>query len=368
MSHEIRTPINGVVGIANLLMEEDLTRRQKEYVRTLNFSAQHLATVVSDILDFSKIESGHMVFEKVSFNLEKNCQYVFNLFANKAAEKNIAFNFIPAHLKAYSLYGDYVRLNQVLSNLLSNAIKFTDKGSVDFSYSIDEDSGDKVKVSFRVKDTGIGIPEENQKQIFDSFTQADETITRQYGGTGLGLTISKKLVEMQGGTISLTSARGKGSEFVVQMLFDKHVYKKDAMPVITTAEKNQNKDLNGMKILVAEDNNINAMVLTRFLTKWNIESKVAQDGSEALKMLETETFDIILMDIQMPNVDGIEATKIIRQSKNENLKNIMVVAFTADASVDNHRELLKIGFDHCMTKPFNPETLFAFLKKNYNAA
>jgi|GraSoiStandDraft_4_1057263.scaffolds.fasta_scaffold00859_6 PAS domain S-box-containing protein len=368
MSHEIRTPINGVVGIANLLMEEDLTRRQKEYVRTLNFSAQHLATVVSDILDFSKIESGHMVFEKVSFNLEKNCQYVFNLFANKAAEKNIAFNFFPAHLKAYSLYGDYVRLNQVLSNLLSNAIKFTDKGSVDFSYSIDEDSGDKVKVSFRVKDTGIGIPEENQKQIFDSFTQADETITRQYGGTGLGLTISKKLVEMQGGNISLTSARGKGSEFVVQLLFDKHVYKKDAMPVITTAEKNQNKDLNGMKVLVAEDNNINAMVLTRFLTKWNIESKVAQDGSEALKMLETETFDIILMDIQMPNVDGIEATKIIRQSENENLKNIMVVAFTADASVDNHRELLKIGFDHCMTKPFNPETLFAFLKKNYNAA
>ena len=186
MSHEIRTPINGVVGIANLLMEEDLTKKQKEYIRTLNFSAQHLATVVSDILDFSKIESGHMIFEKVSFNLEKNCRYVFNLFANKAAEKNISFTFSPAALKAYSLYGDYVRLNQVLSNLLSNAIKFTDKGKVDFSYSIEDDSGDKVRVCFRVKDTGIGIPEENQKQIFESFTQADETITRQYGGTGLG--------------------------------------------------------------------------------------------------------------------------------------------------------------------------------------
>jgi signal transduction histidine kinase/ActR/RegA family two-component response regulator len=368
MSHEIRTPINGVVGIANLLMEESLTKKQKEYIKTLNFSAQHLATVVSDILDFSKIESGHMIFERVSFNLEKNCRYVFNLFANKAAEKNITFNFLPAPMKDYSLYGDYVRLNQVLSNLLSNAIKFTGKGSVDFSYFIEEENGDKVKISFRVKDTGIGIPEENQKQIFESFTQADETITRQYGGTGLGLTISKKLVELQGGSIFVNSLRGKGSEFIVELWFDKHVYKKETLPGITTAEKNQNKDLNGMKILVAEDNNINAMVLTRFLSKWNIESKVAQDGSEAIEMLKKESFDIVLMDIQMPNLDGIEATKIIRQSEDELLKNILVVAFTADASVDNHRELLKIGFNHCMTKPFNPETLFLFLKKNYKAA
>jgi signal transduction histidine kinase/ActR/RegA family two-component response regulator len=368
MSHEIRTPINGVVGIANLLMEEELNERQKEYVKTLNFSAQHLMTVVSDILDFSKIESGHMVFEKVSFNLEKNCQYIFNLFANKAAEKGIAFNFIPSAMKEYSLYGDYVRLNQVLSNLLSNAIKFTDKGSVDFSYKIKEDNGDKVKILFSVKDTGIGIPEENQKQIFESFTQADETITRQYGGTGLGLTISKKLVELQGGNISLKSIREKGSEFIVELSFDKHVYKKEALPAMTTAEKNQNKDLSGMKILVAEDNSINAMVLTRFLTKWNVESKVAVDGSKALDLLEKESFDIVLMDIQMPNLDGIEATRIIRQSDNHFMKNILVVAFTADASVDTHRELLKIGFDHCLTKPFNPETLFSFLKKNYNAA
>ncbi|MFI5131786.1 MAG: ATP-binding protein [Chitinophagales bacterium] len=368
MSHEIRTPINGVVGIANLLLEEDLNEKQKEYIKTLNFSAQHLATVVSDILDFSKIESGHMVFEKVSFNLEKNCQYLFNLFANKAAEKRIGFNFLPSPMKEYSLYGDYVRLNQVLSNLLSNAIKFTDKGSVDFSYSIKDDNGDKARICFSVKDTGIGIPEENQKQIFESFTQADETITRQYGGTGLGLTISRKLVELQGGNISLKSIRGKGSEFTVELSFDKHVYKKETIVPITTAEKNQNKDLTGMKILVAEDNNINAMVLTRFLTKWKIESKVAKDGSEALKMLGIENFDMVLMDIQMPNLDGIEATKIIRQSDNHLLKNMMVVAFTADASVDTHRELLKIGFDHCITKPFNPEALFTFLKKNFEAA
>ncbi len=368
MSHEIRTPINGVIGIANLLLEEELSEKQKEYVTTLNFSAQHLSTVVSDILDFSKIESGHMAFEKVSFNLENNCQYIFNLFSQKAAEKNIAFDFIPSPIDNFSLYGDYVRLNQVLSNLLSNAIKFTDKGGVVFSYTIKKQNADKVTVLFSIKDSGIGISENQQHQIFESFTQADETITRQYGGTGLGLTICKKLVELQGGIISVNSEPGNGSEFIVELTYDNHVYEEQTVAKITTAEKNQHKDLGGMKILVAEDNHVNAMVLTRFLTKWNIESKVAKDGAEALAMLTKENFDIVLMDIQMPNIDGVEATKIIRQSQEEMIKNIPVVAFTADASVDTHKELLKIGFNHCMTKPFNPEVLFSFLKKKYEAA
>lgn len=370
MSHEIRTPINGVIGIANLLQDEELTERQKEYVNTLNFSAQHLSTVVSDILDFSKIESGHMSFERISFNLEKNCRYVYDLFAQKAAEKNIefTFSFHPPGTENYSLYGDYVRLNQVLSNLLSNAIKFTEKGSVEFSYNIEDVDADKVSVSFSIKDSGIGISEKQRSKIFDSFTQADETITRQYGGTGLGLTISKKLVELQGGNIFVNSIEGIGTEFIVELSFDKHVYKDAAAAVITTAEKNRVTDLSGMKILVAEDNKVNAMVLTRFLTKWNIESKVAKDGAQALEMLENEHFDIVLMDIQMPNIDGIEATKLIRNSTTISYNNIPVVAFTADASVDTHRELLKIGFNHCMTKPFNPDTLFSFLKKNYKAA
>ncbi len=370
MSHEIRTPINGVIGIANLLQEETLTGKLKDYVDTLNFSAQHLSTVVSDILDFSKIESGHMSFERVSFNLEKNCRYVYDLFAQKAAEKNLSFNFsfYPPGTENYSMYGDYVRLNQVLSNLLSNAIKFTEKGSVDFTYTLKEDCDEKATVSFSIKDSGIGITELQQKNIFESFTQADETITRQYGGTGLGLTICKKLIELQNGKIFVKSIPGAGSEFIVELTFDKHVYKENDIARITTAEKNQVKDLTGMKILVAEDNKVNAMVLTRFLTKWNITSKVAKDGAEALDHLKNEDFDIVLMDIQMPNIDGIEATKLIRESIDTTYKDITVVAFTADASVDTHRELLKNGFDHCMTKPFNPETLFSFLQKNYEAA
>jgi signal transduction histidine kinase/ActR/RegA family two-component response regulator len=365
MSHEIRTPINGVIGIANLLKEEELSEKQKEYVDTLNFSADHLSTIVSDILDFSKIESGHMTFEKISFNIEKNCRYIFDLFAQKAAEKNIAFHFKPAPSENYSLYGDYVRLNQVLSNLLSNAIKFTEKGSVDFSYTIRDENADKVIVSFSIKDTGIGILEEQQKNIFESFKQADKTIARQYGGTGLGLTISKKLVELQGGKISVNSVPEKGTEFIVQLSFDKHVYQEKAEIKITAAEKDLVKDLRGMKILVAEDNKVNAMVLTRFLSKWNIESKVAKDGVEAIGYLYNEDFDMVLMDIQMPNIDGIEATRIIRQSDKEGLKDLVIVAFTADASVDTHRQLLKIGFNHCMTKPFDPNVLYSFLKKNF---
>lgn len=363
MSHEIRTPINGVIGIANLLEGEELNERQKEYVKTLNFSANHLSTVVSDILDFSKIESGYMTFEKVSFNLEQNCRYVFDLFANKANEKDIVYGFVPSHTDAYSLYGDYVRLNQVLSNLISNAIKFTEKGNVVFSYDIKEETQDKVTVEFKVKDSGIGIPAANQINIFDSFTQANDGITRKYGGTGLGLTISKRLVELQGGKISLNSAPGLGSEFIVELTFDKHVYKNEINNSGDVMEKTTLTDLKGMNILVAEDNKVNAMVLTRFLKKWNANCQLAKDGEEAVKMAGEDNYDIVLMDIQMPNMDGIEATRMIRKSDNERLRNLPVVAFTADASVDTHRELLKIGFNHCITKPFNPDLLFTFLRK-----
>lgn len=368
MSHEIRTPINGVIGIANLLQHETLSAKQMEYVKTLNFSAQHLSTLVSDILDFSKIEAGHLTFERVSFNLERNCREVFNLFLHKAKEKNLYFHFNPDTTNDFSLYGDYVRLNQVLSNLLTNAIKFTERGGVDFSYRIVSENRHNITICFLVKDTGIGISQEQQTHIFESFSQANESITRQYGGTGLGLTISKKLVELQGGSIDVKSIPGLGSEFSVELTFDKHVYDKEDIKHITTADKEVSKSLSGMKVLVAEDNHVNAMVLTSFLTKWNITSKIAKDGSEAVNLINDENFDMILMDIQMPNLDGIEATKIIRRSTVDRIKSTPVVAFTADASLDTHRELLKIGFDHCMTKPFNPETLFSFLKKSYSAS
>jgi signal transduction histidine kinase/CheY-like chemotaxis protein len=381
MSHEIRTPINGVIGLSNLLLEETLTDKQMEYVKTLNFSAQHLLSLVSDILDFSKIESGNLQLEKTSFNLEKLCQHVFDLYKGKAEEKGIAYNFSPVPVKDYSLYGDPTRLSQILSNLLSNAIKFTNKGSVGFSYSFKdkeeplvelsyrfkEESNHKVLVEFIIKDSGIGITQKQQGKIFESFSQADKSITREYGGTGLGLTISKRLVELHGGSITVNSVHGKGSEFIVSIPLDKHVYT-DKEALERNARKTPTEKLTGMKILIAEDNHINALVLTRFLQKWNAEFVVAKDGLEAVEYIKKEKFDVVLMDLQMPVMDGMEATAMIRKSDDESINKIPIVAFTADALIDNHRRLIKLGFDHCLTKPFNPEALLKFLKQYHNKA
>ena len=366
MSHEIRTPINGVVGIVNLLAEENLTNLQREYINTLNFSAQHLAMIVSDILDFSKIESGNLTFEKVCFDLEGLCHNVFNLFKNKAQEKNIDYCFVPGQPLEEALLGDVLRLNQILANLLSNAIKFTEKGRVEFSYAIREETPEHVRLIFSIKDTGIGIREAQQEKIFEYFYQGDESISRKYGGTGLGLSISKKLVELQGGKISMESNAGKGSLFTVELKFEKNKYSIEPTPEIPDLPESSEEMLRGMKILVAEDHHINAMVLIRLLERWEVATTLVNDGKEAVERLEQEDFDLVLMDIWMPNMDGLQALKLLRNSDQEALRKIPVIAFTADASVESIRGFLNSGFDDCITKPFNPKNLFLLLKKYHS--
>lgn len=363
MSHEIRTPINGVIGISNLLMAEELTGKQKEYIKILNFSSHHLLSIISDILDFSKIESGKLHFDKASFELKKNCQNVISLYESKAKEKNIELIFTPDESVPASLFGDSVRLCQILANLLSNAIKFTDKGHVKLTYKTLIETGSHCTIKFSIADTGIGISEQQRERIFESFTQANRSISSNYGGTGLGLTISKKLVELQGGKIELFSEPGKWSEFVFYLSFEKHAYQENpAIPQKITADKN---DLRRMKILVVEDNHTNAFVLNSFLKKWNTLTDLAKNGQEALEKLEKSEFDVVLMDLQMPVMDGREATRIIRTDKLKKYHNIPIIALTADATSETRQSIDQFGFDHYLSKPFSPDALYRILNKYY---
>ncbi|MBL7826778.1 MAG: tetratricopeptide repeat protein, partial [Saprospiraceae bacterium] len=279
MSHEIRTPINGVIGISNLLKQEKLTATQKEYVDTLNFSAMHLSTIVSDILDFSKIETGNLTLEKVPFQVKEVIENVFKLFENKAGEKGVHYKLLMDPASELTLKGDYFRLSQIISNLLSNAIKFTEQGAVTLSCRVREQKADLCYLQFTVTDTGIGIPEEQQTKVFDKFSQADVSINRKFGGTGLGLAISKKLTELMGGKITVASTSGNGSVFTVELPFERS----EPITIVATEPTQQSQlALTGLRVLAAEDNQVNLLVLTRFLKNWGVEFTVAKDGAEAL--------------------------------------------------------------------------------------
>jgi signal transduction histidine kinase/CheY-like chemotaxis protein len=363
ISHEIRTPINGVIGIINLLKDETLNPRQTEFVNILDFSSKHLLSLVSDVLDFSKIESGSIEFEKASFDLNAICINVYNLFKPKADEKHLDLLFEPFEADISSLYGDHVRLSQILTNLLGNAIKFTPKGTIQMGYKIVSSNKSHVTIEFFIKDTGIGIDADQQKKIFESFSQANVTINREFGGTGLGLTISKKLVEMQGGSIALESQVGKGSTFSFFLTFEKHAFVENLPEPRSTQLMQQ--DLQGLSVLVAEDNKINTFVLQKFLQKWNVDYKFAVTGVEAYEMIQEYDFDVVLMDLQMPEMDGQEATNVIRKLADVKKSRIPIIALTADAAVSTQELLLKNGFNHFITKPFNPDSLFKVLKKYY---
>lgn len=367
MSHEIRTPINGVIGVANLLKDEELTPRQKEYVDILSSSSKQLYSLISDILDFSKIESGKVEFDKTSFNLDTLCHSIFHVFKIPAQEKNIQFIYNPDISIQNSVYGDTVRLGQILTNLLGNAIKFTNKGSITLSYRLIAKTVNSSTIEFSVKDTGIGIKDAEQEKIFQGFSQANKNISAQFGGTGLGLVISKRLIEMQGGKIQMKSEYGIGTEFTFYLTFETHAFN-DAVETIsiTDSVKKDRSILNGMKILVAEDNNINALVLKRFLEKWSVNFKIVGNGKDVLTLLDNEDFDLVLMDLHMPEMDGEEAMLAIRKMENKKISTMPIVALTANATLDTQQKLLNNGFTNYISKPFHPDNLFKLLKKYYN--
>lgn len=352
MSHEIRTPMNAVVGLTNYLIEDNPSISQKEILDTLRFSAKNLLVIIDDILDFSKIEANKIEFEYTPVNIRDLISSLKRVFSPIAIDKNLEIHFdcdpaIPEYIEC-----DQTRTSQVLTNLISNAIKFTQEGAIRVGLSLESLEGNKATIKFQVKDTGIGIEQDRLESIFQSFTQANTSTTRQYGGTGLGLTITRKLLNLQGSELYLWSEVGKGSEFWFSQEF------RVADNVLKHDEKEERKKLQlPVRILLVEDNQINVMVATKFLSKWGADVAVAQNGQEAIRMVYAETFNIILMDLQMPVMDGYEAALEMRKMGIET----PIIALTASALADDQKRIKSSGMDDFIVKPFDPDRLYQMI-------
>lgn len=355
MSHEIRTPMNAIIGMTNLLVKDSPREDQLEQLEILDFSAKTLLALINDVLDFSKIESGKIEFEEVSFNLEDLLNGVIESFRFSADKKDVLLYVDKDEELPEALVGDPNRLTQILNNLMSNAVKFTEEGSVGIVVKKTGENDGQLNIIFEVTDTGIGISEEKQKEIFESFTQERTDTTRIFGGTGLGLTISKKLVELQGGTIDLKSEKGKGSTFFVEMPFG--IPEDAAEEVNSFSQYNMPETLQGSTVLVVEDNAINQKVMMRFLDKWNIKVIVAEDGEEALQKIQHNFVNLVLMDLQMPKIDGYEATRLIRSMEEKQKSNVPIIALTAAALKEVKEKVYASGMNDYLTKPFNPTEL-----------
>lgn len=360
MSHEIRTPMNAILGLSELLKKMTLEEKPAEYVKVIHQSATNLLVILNDILDFSKLEAGKILLENIHFNLKEICETVKATLLVKATEKNLAFSFTIDSSLPEIVIGDPSRLSQILINLLGNAIKFTDKGSVTFGLGKKAESEEgKVNIQFSVKDTGIGIASDKLDSIFESFTQENSATSRKYGGTGLGLSISKQLVELQGGTLSVQSEQGYGSEF----LFDL-VYLVGSENTSEMSDQIISADfLTGKNILLADDNEFNQMVAVDTIQSFNpqVHIETADNGAEAVACIKNKTYDLILLDVQMPVMDGYEACRQIRQELHLSSDKLPVIAMTANASPEDISKCKSAGMDDFIPKPFKSEMLLKVL-------
>lgn len=354
MSHEIRTPLNSVLGMTHLLADTNPTEEQQDYLETIKYSSEILLNIISDILDISKIEAGELEFNATAFDLTEIIKAQQKTFAFRMQEKavDVILDLDPSINT--QIIGDKMFINQILMNLLGNASKFTQKGYIKLIVKKEKETDSQLLIQLDIEDTGIGIDQEHLEQIFDSFKQAEQNTGLKYGGTGLGLSIAKHLVELHGGLISVESTLGVGTCFRLTIPFNK-----TNIPLTITkpeTKRSVEKRLIGIKILVAEDNLMNQKFLSKVLEKCEINYVMCDDGELALEKAKEEIFDLVLMDIQMPKMNGYETTKAIRKLTNEN-KNVPIIALTASALVDERKKVLEVGMNEHLSKPFSPDQL-----------
>ncbi|WP_224364583.1 PAS domain-containing hybrid sensor histidine kinase/response regulator [Hyalangium versicolor] len=357
ISHEIRTPMNAILGLSGLLQHTPLSSEQARYVALLQASSENLLGLLNHILDFSKIEAGKVTLEERRFHLRQLVNGILYGLRVKAEEKDLAIHVeLDERVPAW-LMGDPVKISQVLTNLLANAIKFTEQGSVTLSVQLQDTFAERVSVSFRVTDTGIGIPEERQSQIFEEFTQASYDIHLKYGGSGLGLAICQRLLALYGCKLGMESRLGQGSSFSFALSLK--VAPDTPESALPAAAKSPiaTCNIDGVQVLVADDNTVNVFVITQYLRKWGARFDVVENGRLAVEQAQQIHYDMVLMDLQMPELDGYDATRLIRKLPAERFRKLPIVALTASDRIGLEERIAAAGFTDFVCKPFTPEEL-----------
>ena len=363
MSHEIRTPLNGILGFIQVLMQLDATPEQMEYYKIISSSGNNLMKIVNDVLDVSKIESGKMELVISEFDLAFLMKDVIKGFAHNRQKSSVDVRLNLSDKLPPILYGDMMRLKQILINLLQNSMKFTEEGYIELTADIYNQTGTDVRILFGVADTGIGIDPKKQSDIFDNFSQLDNSLTRRYGGTGLGLAIVKRLVELMNGFIWVESEPGEGSQFFFIIPFKKKNEVRMSSVELTIDDLEQNEKLPPLNLLLVEDELINQNATKRQLERWGLKVTVASNGAEALGLVELMNFDCVLMDIQMPVMDGVTATRKIREKEKESGKHLIIYACTALALSGDKERFIEAGMDDYISKPINLVHLYRMLQK-----